>query len=216
MYIVKTIQDKKDIETCNLFHIDKYNWSGKYKPKTYGYMGYIPNIGFFIKMICEEANPIGTYTTPNDPVYLDSAMEVFLQFPKDIHNYSETPYMNFEINSLGTMLAAHGTSKLSRSCFPQEWMEACECKSTIYDSHWNIELTVPHSLIALVYRNYPSHAFSGKYKQGYSAVNDRFRCNFYKIKESPGLTHFGSYSFIESETPDFHLPEYFKVAKVVG
>lgn len=37
-------------------------------------------------------------------------------------------------------------------------------------------------------------------------------CNFYKISESEEILHFGSYSPIESEKPDFHLPVCFAEA----
>ncbi len=39
-----------------------------------------------------------------------------------------------------------------------------------------------------------------------------FYCNFYKISESEEILHFGSYSPIESEKPDFHLPVCFAEA----
>ena len=44
----------------------------------------------------------------------------------------------------------------------------------------------------------------------------RFTCNFYKIKESQGLTHFASFAPIPVAEPSFHLPEYFAQAQIVG
>ena len=46
-------------------------------------------------------------------------------------------------------------------------------------------------------------------------TGSRFTCNFYKIKESKGLTHFASFAPITAPEPDFHLPEYFAHAQIL-
>ena len=41
-----------------------------------------------------------------------------------------------------------------------------------------------------------------------------FYCNFYKIAEDEAIVHYGSYSLIENETPNFHLPVCFAEARI--
>jgi len=43
-----------------------------------------------------------------------------------------------------------------------------------------------------------------------------FFCNFYKIAESAGIEHYGAYHPIPVETPNFHLPQHFAKAIIVG
>lgn len=76
-YQVKRIHDREKIEQCNKFQISHYMWDSKVEPKAYGWMGYIDGEGLFVKMICEESNPKRVYKNHKDPVYKDSAMEIF-------------------------------------------------------------------------------------------------------------------------------------------
>ena len=46
----------------------------------YGYIRFIPQDAFYLKLICEEKNPLRVYTEINDPIYRDSAMEAYLMF----------------------------------------------------------------------------------------------------------------------------------------
>ena len=46
--------EKSDIKKCVKFVIDKYMWNSTQEPKTYGWLGYLENKGFFVKIVCEE------------------------------------------------------------------------------------------------------------------------------------------------------------------
>ena len=65
-------------------------------------------------MVCEEKDPLRTYTEDFDPVYRDSAMEAFFQFIPE-----QEVYLNFEVNANGALLAAYGPSRVYRSYFFQ-------------------------------------------------------------------------------------------------
>ena len=198
-YHIKTISNKSEITSCPQFKVDKYNWGGDYRPETSGALAFIPGTGFYVKMTCREKNPARVYTQPNDPVHLDSTMEAFFQFyPEEFPEM----YLNFEANSNGALHAKYGNGRKNRSTFPANLHEACACKGTVYEDYWTLELTVPLELIYFVYG-----------KSDLSA-GDTITCNFYKIKESEGLTHFGSYTVIENETPNFHLPQFFAEAAI--
>lgn len=199
-YTIKTITTKEDLGICPIFQVDQYNWGGDYRPKTYGQLGFIPGTGFYLKMHCEEKSPSCTYLKPNDPVCLDSAMEAFFEFYPQTH---QGCYLNFEANSAGTLHAKYGYGRHDRQGFPPELHTACQCKGMVFEDYWTLELLIPLTLIHHVYG------------ESCFAKGDFITCNFYKIKESEGRTHFGSFTIIENDTPDFHLPEFFAEA-VIG
>lgn len=200
-YQVKRIENKSQIEKCQKFFINQYMWNSKQEPQAYGWMGYIEGEGLFVKMVCEESNPLRTYKNHRDPVYKDSAMEVFLAFPNgDISN--DCMYTNFEINSNGAMLANFGEGRQGRQFITDEQYEQTGVNSTIESDKWFLEVLFPETYLNEI-------CDFEQIKNG-----EIFYCNFYKIAEAEEVQHFGSYSPIESETPNFHLPVCFAEATI--
>ena len=56
------------------------NCRDKHEEPFYGYIGFVPGEGLYIKLVCVEKNPLRIYKKDQDPVYKDSAMEAFFQF----------------------------------------------------------------------------------------------------------------------------------------
>ncbi|MBP3665110.1 MAG: carbohydrate-binding family 9-like protein [Tyzzerella sp.] len=204
LYHVKRIDNKEQIETCEPFSINQYMWNSKREPKVYGWMGYMEGEGLFVKMVCEETNPKREYQNHRDPVYKDSTMEVFLAFLEDGEALSnQCMYTNFEINSNGAMLANFGKGRKDRQSITDEQFELTGVGATIQSDRWYLEVLFPESYLNQI-------CDFEKVKEGKS-----FYCNFYKIAESEEIQHFGSYSPIESETPNFHMPVCFAEAIIV-
>ena len=204
LYHVKRIGNKEQIEMCESFSIQQYMWNSKREPKAYGWMGYIEGEGLFVKMVCEETNPKREYQNPRDPVYKDSTMEAFLAFLEDGETLSnQCMYTNFEINSNGAMLANFGKGRKDRQSITDEQFEETGVRATIESDRWYLEVLFPESYLNQI-------CDFEKVKEGKS-----FYCNFYKIAESEEIQHFGSYSPIVSETPNFHLPVCFAEAVIV-
>lgn len=202
-YHVKRIQNKMQIEQCEQFHINQYMWDSKQKPSVYGWVGYIDGEGLFVKMVCEEMNPKREYKNHRDPVYRDSAMEVFLAFTEEGEVLTnDCMYTNFEINSNGAMLANYGAGRKNRRFISDEQYELTGVKATIENERWYLEVLFPESYLKEI-------CDFEAVKQG-----KVFCCNFYKIAESEEIQHFGSYSPIQSETPNFHLPVCFAEAVI--
>lgn len=202
-YLVKTIHQKEDIEQCNPFSIQQYMWDSKQKPKVQGWMGYLEGEGIYVKMICQESNPKRCYQNHNDAVYEDSAMEIFLAFLKEGEELSnECMYTNFEINANGAMLAQKGKGRKNRSFLEIERIESTGVSAKIAEKEWSIEVLFPETCLDEI-------CDFGKIKAG-----EAFYCNFYKIAESEEILHFGSFSPIDSETPNFHMPVCFAKAMI--
>lgn len=203
---VEILNQVQELENTEPFQVDCLLWGTKAIPKTYGYLGFVPGDGFYLKMICEESDPMRTYTADQDPVYQDSAMEAFFMFEseQDRTGRLEAPvYLNFEVNANGAMMAGYGKERIYRSYFPKETMQKFACRTEIRDDSWSLELRIPTEVLEEIYG--PLHLGAGS----------RFSCNFYKLSETAKIEHYASYSPIRTEIPSFHLPEFFASAQIV-
>lgn len=198
MYQIKAINHMEDILSCENFSIRFFNWGGDYRPESWGYAGLLEDKGFLIRLCCKEENPLCTYTEPNDPVYLDSAMEAFLQLDPE----NRLDYVNLEINSNGTLLAKFGEGRSDRSFFSPQQMDACRVTHGRDNDIWWVQVLLPFSVIEELYG--PLSFTNGT----------KIRCNFYKISESKSLEHYASYAPIHYSKPNFHLPEFFADAVI--
>ena len=205
LYKVKRIEHKNQIEQCNQFRIEHYMWESKQEPKAYGWMGYLEGEGLFVKMVCEECNPKREYMNHKDPVYKDSAMEIFLAFlEKDEEISNDCMYTNFEINANGAMLANYGKGRKGRQSITDAQFEMTGVKAVIEEDRWYLEVLFPEAYLNQI-------CDFERIKEG-----GAFYCNFYKIAEGEEILHFGSYSPIDSATPNFHMPICFAEAVVDG
>lgn len=198
--IIKAVEELKNVTP---FQVENLLWGTKAIPKTYVYLGFIPGDGFRLRMICEEKNPLRTFTNEQEPVYRDSALEAFFQFEPGRTGNSSEIYLNFEVNANGALLAAYGRERTYRTYFEKGDMKAFECKALVEEEQWSVELRIPINVLEKIY---------GELHLGAGSI---FRCNFYKISESVDIEHYASYAPIRSEVPSFHLPEFFATAEIV-
>ena len=73
-----TLKIGRSIDECEKFEVASNNWNYPYVPKTTAQLTFIEGIGFKVRLTCEESEPFTRYTKPNDPVYTDSCMEIFV------------------------------------------------------------------------------------------------------------------------------------------
>lgn len=200
-YEIHTIRDKAELDVCPVFIVDKYNWGGNYRPVTYGKMAYIKEKCFIIQMTSEEKNPLREYVNHEDPVFLDSAMEAFIEFAPDT---MKGTYVNIEMNANGAMLNRYGKTPPGRKVFTEFTNASCTCEAHIDDTSWSVQAT-----ISLQYVKDLFHRDS--FEPG-----DKIRCNFYKLcaKDIP-TQHYGSYTVIDNPTWNFHMPEFFADCVIV-
>lgn len=131
----------------------------------------------------------------NGKVWEDSCVEFFVGNPVG------EGYFNFEMNCIGTVLAAKRTSRHDASHFPQEKMTKIRRISSLEhiptDSRnkgqqwWAVEV-IPFDLIGL------------------DKAPEKLRANFYKCGDHCDTPHFLSWAPIETPQPDFHRPEFFQ------
>jgi len=127
-------------------------------------------------------------------VWEDSCVEFFVADPVG------EGYYNFEVNCIGTGLAAHRFSRNDATYFTDEqmarWRRFGSLGRELIDIHgetlhwWMLEV-IPFSLLGL------------------EKAPERLRVNFYKCGDRCDRPHYLSWSPISLEKPDFHCPEFF-------
>ncbi len=138
-----------------------------------------------------------TVMEDNGPVWEDSCCEFFVADPTD------GTYYNFELNCIGTLLAAKRTGRNDAVHFGPEAMkrivrqtslprEACDVSGRIF--RWSASLGIPFDLIGV----------------DRTALPPFLMANFYKCADGTGHPHFLSWNPIENAPePDFHRPDCF-------
>ena len=192
---IKIIENKEALTFVTPLEIKNLLWGTKSIPRTYFYIGFVPDDAFYVHMVCEETDPLRVHTGINAPVYQDSAMEIFLHF--DPHGSYSPAYVNFELNANGGIMAEYGTERTYRSYFTKAEYKQFEVKAEILEDKWTADVRIPVKILEHVYGPLDL-------KEG-----DKFTFNLYKISESAQIEHYASYSPILTSTPTFHVPEFF-------
>ena len=174
--------------------VDTFRWLEGYSPKTTAQLAWSEGVGFFLRMTCEEENPTAVYRRYNDPVYKDSCMEFFCDYLNDGR------YVNMEMNVNGTLLSYIGKDRHERTPIAELTGGAIFItKGWQQKGYWEILVQIPCELLQKILG-----VESLPFTSGYT-----FRGNFYKCGDETPAPHFGMWSPVDTEKPDFHRPEFF-------
>lgn len=179
-------------------YIDMLNWPTQfsYKPQCKFKIARSQN-SLFIHFIVVEKSIKALFRKDQDPVWEDSCVEFFCKHPE------KNTYFNFEFNCIGTCRASERTSKNAdiRQLSSTEMMQInrfATLGDTTFDEQqgsyeWKLTVEIPFTIIGLVG----------------SRVPELLLANFYKCGDATAMPHYLSWSYIATEQPDFHQPEYF-------
>ncbi len=184
------ITDKPDWRKVKKAKVDQYVWGGEYRPKTYAQLVFVPRRGFIARLTTYETAPRAVYFNNMDPVYTDSCLEFFARYKKG-------GYINCEVNANGAILSAYGEGRGGRIPLDKISGEFPSVKITKKKDRWVAEISVDLKIIKAVY---------GK---SVFRENSVIYGNFYKCGDNCEHVHYGSFSPVKTEKPDFHRPEYF-------
>jgi len=169
-------------------------WTGyQYKPSVLFSISYSP-YSILLKFFVEEKQIRAINHTVNSSIWEDSCVEFFISFDDGIN------YYNIEFNCIGTGLIGYGKSKIHRKLLDASIVNKVKTLSNVYSEKgknisWELALIIPLSVF-----EHTNLSVLAKRK---------CRANFYKCGDLLLEPHFVSWSNIKSETPDFHLPDYF-------
>lgn len=150
-----------------------------------------------VKMTALERDIVATYTALNDPVSEESCMELFITPQPEV----SLRYLNFEFSPLGTLLIGIGEERAGRIRLPiDDYRTRFAVTPSIVqggdDPQWSISWQIPLTFMQ-------SHFPGFTYRNGL-----QMRANFYKCASRP-VSHYGSWSPIDTPKPDFHQPTFF-------
>lgn len=185
---------QKMVSDGTLFAVSCNNWAADYPytPKVTAYLAYSDSY-IALLFAVEESHIKAVELEDNGRVWEDSCVEFFVKNPVG------EGYYNFEMNAIGTLLAAYRTSRDSATHFSTENL-AKVIRYTSFDhtpidihnqsSWWAVEL-IPFSLLGL------------------SSSPAKLDVNLYKCGDNLDRPHFLSWSPITLDKPNFHCPEFF-------
>ncbi len=179
--------------------VDSYVWGGAERAyATYGQLVYAKTgnekTGLYIRLFCEEKEPVSAETQTDGMVCKDSCMEFF--FTMSNNSEKDVGYVNLECNSLGTTRIKFGESRHGRVFLAERGVERFPVSVNISGDGWEILVFIPETSLKKIF--------------GLSEINENtvMSGNFYKCDENAGAP-FGSWSPVNSPAPDFHRPECF-------
>ena len=148
----------------------------------------------YLQYFVRESERRATVQKTNGAVWEDSCVEFFISLD------SRMSYFNFEFNSLGTKLAAFGTTRTKRRMLPVLVVDTIETKVDLVTVapgifEWNLFAAIPLTVF--------------QQPAGFSLVGKNALANFYKCGDKLQDLHFLSWSNVDNPEPDFHRPEYF-------
>ena len=191
MVTIAPLRCVEEIEQCEKLFISHKLWGTVSPIEAYGQMGYIEGQEWIVKLTSIEKNPLTTFEKDDDPVYRDSALEVFLNFAPDGNEY-----INFEVNSNGALLCHFGI-KGKRKPIKSKTNTRARVFVEKLEDNWSVLLRIPYDLIKDFFEEFKLESGS------------KITFNMYKICELESNRHFISHTFIPTEKPDFHQVAYF-------
>lgn len=178
--------------------IDTVNWTEyPYCPEAGFRLAYTDN-AILLNYKVKEDSIRAIAPNDNGNVWEDSCVE-FFSIPAD-----DGIYYNIECNCAGTLLVGAGNCRNGRKHAPLELLRNADRWSSLgrnpFDEkhgvhEWELALVIPFTTFFM-------HEIS-------SLKGKSLKSNFYKCGDGLQVPHFLSWNPIETETPDFHRPDYF-------
>ncbi|MEJ5995411.1 carbohydrate-binding family 9-like protein [Pedobacter sp. Du54] len=181
-----------NLERHTLSH---YLWKKLFvKPRVNFTIGYNAT-DLFVKFYVLEPYIRAVFRNPNEPVYQDSCVELFISFGDDEN------YYNLEFNCMGTCLGQYGKNKADRKFIAVDLLNEIKAKTHITNANqnelyeWELALKIPFSVFNTKTRTLQ--------------FDSSVRVNFYKCGDELEEPHFIAWNPIHSGEPNFHLPAFF-------
>lgn len=206
-YLVKKINETELAGGKNIWNlipgikIACYPWDKNgYKPVAEARLLYT-NTHFHIYFKAYEKQIRASFLNLNEPVCRDSCVEFFFNPNPE----KDGRYLNFEMNPLGTLLLGIGKGRENRiliddipgNIFRISTSETKETVPNYQGEFWTVQYSIPFTFIENYYAKIEFN--SGK----------SISANFYKCGDHTHKPHYGCWSPVYTDVPDFHRPEFF-------
>lgn len=162
-------------------------WEGYHPAPNMNFKMLYSSEGISVLMHTDERNLRVVAKETTDPVFEDSCMEFF--FKPDIH---DKRYINFEVNPAGVMHVGIGTDRYDRILINDD-RDMLSIVSDAREGDWTLKFYIPNAFMLKHFKN----------------ISPVCRANFYKCGSETDHVHFASWAPVETEEPDFHVPDFF-------
>ena len=188
-YIIKTCSEPIDWSVIERAELSECIWSPNPAPEAYMQAAFIPIRGLVFHLVSLSPPSRAENWEPDSSVWEDSCLEAFLCF--DGKNY-----INMETNSNSAMLCAIGPDRNDRRFLSLTDCELPQVSAVESSEGWEIYLFLPSETVEQLYgiELKPGLEFTG---------------NFYSCGDLTPAPHYAAWNSVQTETPDFHRPEYF-------
>lgn len=177
--------------------VDIVNWSDyPYQPDVTFRMAYRED-ALFLKFYVSEKAVRAVNGEPNGSVWEDSCCEFFCDF-------DGKGYYNLETNCIGTQLLGWGGEKATRERASAATINSIIKLSTLGAEPFDVKEGEFKYEIVMAIPATAFYAHTLTFKKGMT-----FRANFYKCGDKTPDMHFLSWSPIDVNKPNFHLPQFF-------
>lgn len=192
-YIVRNL-DKLDWSSVEEQTINECSWSPNPAPAAGFKAVLVSKEALYVLVKSYSAPSRAENTEPDSSVWEDSCLEFFFSL-------DGASYVNLEVNANSALRASFGASRRDRKRLREMGIAMPEVKATRVEAAWQVEYKVPQECIKALWGRE-------------LAAGDCFRANFYSCGDKTPAPHFASWNPVETETPDFHRPEYFGLIKI--
>lgn len=182
------------LDTVEAHKLEYVPWAAyPYKPVVIFSIAY-SHSAILIKFYVQEQQIRALNHKINSSIWEDSCVEFFISFDDNAH------YYNIEFNCIGTGLIGYGKSKMDRKLLDDQVVNQVKTLSKINAEKgkkvsWELTMVIPFEVFT------------------HSNITDlpstKCRANFYKCGDLLPEPHFICWSNVQSESPNFHLPDYF-------
>ncbi len=202
---ISGVLDKLEINEVGVVNWPDY----PYRPDVKFKMGWDAD-NLYLKFMVNEKSVRAVNSEPNSPVWEDSCCEFFCDF-------DDKGYYNLETNCIGTQLLGYGEKMDDRELAAKSRTRAdaavinkIKKSSTLGTGTFDVKTgDFSYELIMQI----PVEAFHKHHLRFEKGMT--FKANFYKCGDKTAKMHFLSWNPIHSDTPNFHLPEFFGNVKLV-
>lgn len=191
-YTVSRIEGEPDWDAIPTAEIDNQQWTAPVDIAAYAQLCY-DDEAFYVRMRADEAEIRAEYPQSDllANTYEDSCLEFFIMpVPGDDR------YLNFEFNPNCAVGVQIGAERANRTRLVRT-DDVYQAEATRTDGGWEITYRIPFDFIRQFYPGFTAE--SGLVLRG----------NFYKCGNLTANKHYLSWNPVDSDTPNFHLPESF-------
>ena len=192
-YEIPTVERGEELSRAPIARVDCFRWADNgYTPRTEARLVHVRRRGFLVRLTSWETARRAVCRVPDGEVYRDSCLELFINFAPE----KGRDYLNLEVNPLGTLHAKFGPGRGGRRALPPE-IERPRLRCRAEEESWSAEIFIPLRCVQALFGK-------DRFERG-----DVLRGNFYKCGDDCARPHYGMWSPVVSERPDFHRPEQF-------